>query len=139
MEGRADRTLDKVIPQIVFGFGKIGEAVMKYLLLILPIAACTPHVETCLTFPLPYDCESGGGGGLPDLAGGITPPKPDPGPAPAPEPPKPDPKPEPPAPDPKPPKPDHDDEHGHDDDDDDDDDRKRDKKRDKKERGHDDD
>ncbi len=107
---------------------------MKYLLLILPLAACTPHVERCITVPLPYDCESGGGSGLLDLAGGITPTKPDPAPAPAPEPPAPDPKPEPPAPEPKPdPKPDHDEDDDHDDDHDDD------RKRGKKERGHDDD
>ena len=43
---------------------------MKHLLLLLPLAACTPHVERCITVPLPYDCESGGGSGLLDLAGG---------------------------------------------------------------------
>jgi hypothetical protein len=83
---------------------------MKHLLLILPLAACTPHVETCLTFPLPVGCQQSGGGGLSLLAGGNVPPKPDPGPAPAPEP-----KPEPPKPKPKP--------HHHDDDDHDDDER----------------
>jgi hypothetical protein len=124
MEGQADRTPDKIVPQIVFGFGKIGQAMMKYFLLILPLAACTPHVERCITVPLPYDCESGGGSGLLDLAGGITPPKPDPGPAPQPEPPAPEP--EPPKPAPKPPKPDHDDgdDDEHDEGDDHDDDRK---------------
>jgi len=59
---------------------------MKYLLLILPLAACTPHVETCLTFPLPVGCTQSGGGGLSLLARGDVPPKPEPGPAPAPEP-----------------------------------------------------
>ena len=79
---------------------------MKYLLLILPLAACGPHVDRCLTFPLPPECTQEGGGGLSLLAGGDVPPKPEPEPAPAPEP-----QPEPPAPEPKPepPKPDHDD------------------------------
>ena len=73
-------------------------------LLLLPLAACTPHVERCLTFPLPPECTQGGGGGLSLLAGGDVPPKPEPGPAPAPEP-QPEPKPEPPKPDPTPPGP----------------------------------
>lgn len=85
---------------------------MKYLLLILPLAACGPHVERCLTFPLPQECTQGSGGGLSLLTGGNVPPKPDPGPAPAPEPPAPDPKPEP-----------HHHDHGDDDDAHDDDER----------------
>ena len=92
---------------------------MKWLL-ILPLAACTPHVETCLTFPLPPECAQSGGGGLSLLAGGDVPPKPDPAPAPAPEP-----QPEPPAPNPEP-KPDHDDHDDHDDDERDDDKREHD-------------
>lgn len=94
---------------------------MKWLLLALPIAACTPHAETCLVLPLPTECTQEGGGGPSLLARRDVKPKPDPGPSPAPEPspqpspePQPDPKPEPSKPDPKPdPKPDHDD---HDDD-----------------------
>ena len=108
---------------------------MKHLLLILPLAACTPHVETCLTFPLPVGCQQSGGSGLSLLTGGNVPPKPDPGPAPAPEP-----QPEPPAPDPKPPKPKPDPKPHHDDDKDDDDDEDHDHgKRDGKTRGADDD
>ena len=93
---------------------------MKHLLLILPLAACTPHVETCLTFPLPVGCQQSGGGGLSLLTGGNVPPKPSPGPEPQPEPPAPDP--EPPKPDPKP----HHDDDDHDDDERDDDDREHD-------------
>ena len=91
---------------------------MKYFLLILPMAACTPHVETCLTFPLPVGCSQSGGSGLSLLTGGNVPPRPDPGPAPSPEP-----QPEPPAPDPKPEplKPHHDDDDDYDDDERDDD------------------
>ena len=103
-------------------------------LLLLPLAACAPHAETCLTFPLPPECTQGGGGGLSMLAGGDVPPRPEPGPAPAPEP-----TPEPPAPDPKPdPKPDHDDDKDDDKDDDDDEDHDH-KGRDGKTRGDDDD
>ena len=92
---------------------------MKHLLLLLPLAACAPHAETCVTFPLPPECAQEGGGGLSLLAGGDVSPRPDPGPAPDPEP-RPDPKPtpEPPKPDPKP---HHDDDDDHDDDERDDD------------------
>ena len=91
---------------------------MKYLLLILPLAACAPHVERCLSFPLPQECTQEGGGGLSLLAGGDVPPKPEP--------------PAPPGPEPEPPhpKPDHDDDDDdrgdHDDDERDDDDREHD-------------
>ena len=95
------------------------EEMKKFILLLLPLSACTPHVERCLTVPLPYGCESGGGGGLALLVGDNVTPKPGPAPAPAPEPPAPgpEPKPEPPAPDPEPPKPDHGDDDAHDDED----------------------
>ena len=92
---------------------------MKYLLLILPLAACGSHVDRCLVLPLPPECAQGGGGGLSLLSGGDVPPKP------TPEPPKPHPKP--PEPDPEPPKPhpkpdhDADDRDDHDDDERDDD------------------
>ncbi len=95
-------------------------------LLLLPLAACTPHVEKCL----PLGCAQGGGDGLALLARDNVPSRPDPAPAPSPKPPAPEPKPEPPKPEQKP---DHDDDDEHEDDDDHDDD-----KRDKK-RGHDDD
>ena len=84
-------------------------------ILLLPLAACTPHVETCVTFPLPPECSQEGGGGLSLLAGGNVPPRPEPGPAPAPGPP---------APELEPPKPHYDDDH--DDDERDDDDREHD-------------
>ena len=75
---------------------------MKYLLLVLPLAACGTHVDRCLVLPLPPECSQGGGGGPSLLARGDVSPRPDPGPAPRPEPPKPDPTPEPPKPDHKP-------------------------------------
>ena len=36
---------------------------MKYLLLVLPLCACGPHVESCLTVPQPIGCTEYRGGG----------------------------------------------------------------------------
>lgn len=63
-------------------------------LLLLPLAACSPHVERCLTLPLPPECAQGGGGGLSLLARDDVPARPGPAPAPRPEPPEPEPEPD---------------------------------------------
>ena len=55
---------------------------IKWLLIPL-MAACTPHVETCL---MPLGCTESGGGGPSLLAATYPTPKPDPAPQPSPEP-----------------------------------------------------